>query len=567
MTLLISDTHRVPPSNWTVSAPHNITTSLQNEVKKESFSTIATKHFRVSLGDGPKPLDFINRPYDTVMLDFDAPEVVYMTGRQTGKSTKLAVNLITRNVSSPGYRCLYIAPRGDQIKVFSRDVFANMCALSPTISPMIDDHNAWQMGVRAFKNASLTYFRSAFHSADPARGITAGWIAFDEFQDLISDSISILKNSARNYTDSRFFYTGTPKTYSNHLAEYYEDSCGYEWMVKCQGCNHWNFLDLSVLSPDKYICQKCGRGIDVIRDGRWVARKPSKIGEFNGFRLPTILNPNVDPKAIWRELNSPRTTVSAFCNEVMGLPYAEGDLALSEGDLRAACEERRVMAKPGESLPFPLVAGIDWGTGSQYAVTSKGEKVRSFTTIVIGGFYKGKFRIVFMARLLGADADMYNQPQVLDRIMRQFQVQGVMCDWGFGAPQNARLVNEFGWGTDKLFEVQYSRVQQNMIVWNDRSQRFVADRSAMHMRLIDDIKRNRISFPKWAEMQDFVDDFTCIYVEYNADNSTMRFDHPVGKPDDCFQATVYCKLASDVYHGVLNKFHVEPEEDMGWIPN
>ncbi len=488
----------------------------------------------------------------TAFMDMDAEETVVLGGRQFGKSTWGGLNLAIKNASSPGYRTLYTAPTGKQVSVFSNDVYASLCTMSPAIKKICDFKNEWQMGARSFTTGSKCYFRSVFHSADSARGISAGWIQFDEFQDMIMDVVGVLKQSATNYPDRRFFYTGTPKTFSNQITTYFDHSCGYEWMVKCKSCNHYNYMDESILGKKGYICQKCGKPIN-IQTGVWVPRKPKQIGIFNGFRVPKFLNPNISFTDVIRERDNPFMTRAAFYNEVLGLPYAQGELALTVGDMKAACDGKRDMGRIGTKYPFPLVAGVDWGTGDQAAIGKAGARVRSFTVVTIGGWYKDKFRVVYMRKLIGEEADIYRQPAVVNHILRSFGVETVVCDWGFGASQNARLINEFDWSPDQLYEVQYGSMV-NLVKWNREAQRYIVDRTEQHHKLIDDIKRRRITFPKWGDTGPFHEDFTCIFVEFDAIRGTMRFDHPSGKPDDTFQSLVYAKFALDINRGHTSKF-------------
>jgi hypothetical protein len=137
-------------------------------------------------------------------------------------------------------------------------------------------------------------------------------------------------------------------------------------------------------------------------------------------------------------------------------------------------------------------------------------------------------------------------------MLREAGVTLVFSDWGFGAHQNARLTDEFGWARgsarNMLAEVMYVS-QRQIAIFDPVAGRYKVDRNQSMIACIDDIKMGRLLFFKADAMKPFVNDFTTIYTEYNDKYGTTKFDHK--DPDDVFHATNLCRLAALTFRGQL----------------
>jgi len=65
---------------------------------------------------------------------------------------------------------------------------------------------------------------------------------------------------------------------------------------------------------------------------------------------------------------------------------------------------------------------------------------------------------------------------------------------------------------------------------------------------IHDIKGTQIILPKWADMKNFSDDFTTIYIDFSR-NGTMFYNHVL--PDDAFHASMIGRLAAEFFVNYL----------------
>lgn len=507
-----------------------------------------------------QPFSFEGREYMKGLYDYvveypaGCRNQIWHTGRQVEKSTSQSAKSIALGIVHQAYKTLYIAPRFDQVTVFSQQRFKPMCEDSHKLwDTVINPHKTlWQVGAKQFLNGAFFNFRSCYLSADNARGISAHHLMVDEIQDIVSDAVPILEQCQSHAAKELKFnsYAGTPKTNSNVITRRYKNSCQFEWLVPC-GCGHWNLLDDSVIGPSYFQCIKCSRPINV-REGQWVPARPELLNKCWGFRIPQIMVPFKEHADILAIKNDPQVSRRQFFNECLGLPYDEGELVLTEKDLIEACaagdgggmwspQQGRMAAHNG----LRLFMGVDYGT-------AEGEKP-SFTVATIGFFTPiGKFQVVYMEKFLGDKANLAAQPGYIHQLAQAFGVTWIGCDWGFGAPLNQRLIDEYGWprydASRMLLEYQYVK-QKLKAVWNPQAQRYMIDRNQGMTDLIDDIRNKKVIFFKYEQFRPFVLDFTSIFIEFDDNHGTMKYDHEM--PDDAFHSLNYAYLAGLQYYGRL----------------
>ncbi len=507
------------------------------------------------------PFSFEGRNYLKGLYDIvsDYPEgcrnQIWQAGRQVEKSSSQAGKSIALGIAHTAYKTLYIAPRFDQVTVFSQQRFKPMCEDSKDIHGIwIDQHKTlWQVGAKQFLNGSFFNFRSCYLSADGSRGISADHLMIDEIQDVISDAIPILEQCQSHAKRETKFnsYAGTPKTKSNVITRRFLNSCQFEWLIRCAHCNHWNFTDDDIVGQFQYECVRCHRDIYPI-NGMWVPAKPDMLNKRWGFRIPQIIVPFKTHADIMATKTDPQVSRRQYFNECLALPYDEGELVLTEKDLIEACAAgdgkgmwTAHQAYAAARVGLKIFMGIDYGT-------AEGEKP-SFTVATIGFFNtSGRFQVIYMEKFLGERANLARQPGYLNELARGYGVTWIGGDWGFGAPLNQRLIDEYGWprydARHMLLEWQYVK-QKDKVTWNGKAQRYMVDRNATMSDMIDAVRNKKIVFFKYEEFKPFKDDFLTVYIEFDDDKGTMKYDHEM--PDDGFHSVNYAYLAGLQYHGKL----------------
>lgn len=524
-----------------------------------------------------KPFSFAGREYLKRIYNgwntHPATKIILVAGRQVEKSSTLSALTLIRMALTPFHSALIVEPRIEQVRVFSHQRLRLMAEDSEILAKFwLGGNCQWQVGVREMRNRAVVFLRSCYYSADPLRGITAGDVFIDELQDIISDNIPVIEECQSHVPeDERLnIYAGTPNTTSNTLSIEHQDSCQFEWMVKCHACRHWNYLDARVIGKEAFICTKCGKKIYPKRaknpknkkdfGGQWVAMKPSRIDVKHGYRIPQIMVPFMTHKAVLSKMEDPLRSQKLFNNEVLGLPYDAGQLVLTEADIRSQCEESRGQDTPYTVTQrgiFHLCAGLDHGTGGytplgmstgRSVARSRASNTTSHTVLAHGGFCRdNKFRIVSIMKFMGDLANLANQPGIINETVRGWNTKWIMSDAGFGGATNSRLVEEYGWtrnyqsGQPMIMECEY--VYTRKLARFDRSAyRYVVDRNYVIELFVNAIKKGIVRFFRQSDMEMFMSDFTSMYVEYSSITNRIRYDH--NRPDDAFHACLYCYLAA-----------------------
>lgn len=148
----------------------------QTKVKAAKTAWI---HNFISL-NGAK-FDFTGRDYLHPIYNSPNKRILLMTGRQVEKSTLLANNLTIMCVLIPYFRCLYVSPSHVQTRTFSNDKLKPNLERSPLIARYLQDNKvSTQVFEKGFTNGAFIFLRSAFFSADRARGISADLLCYDK---------------------------------------------------------------------------------------------------------------------------------------------------------------------------------------------------------------------------------------------------------------------------------------------------------------------------------------------------------------------------------------------------
>lgn len=517
-------------------------------------------------------------PYDSMrhlwdVYDCTASDMILKFGRQAHKSTSLGYNLAIPCLKYDNYRTLYVAPTGNQVSVFSSDKLNNCIHGSPiVVENYLNTQTTDQVFYKEFSNGSKIYLRSAFHSADAIRGISADSIKIDETQDIVSDHVSViqqcmaaaslhyeqLKETYPNIPEHLFrntTYAGTPKTVDNTMEKYWDLSTKTEWIIKCQhqGCKKYNYINEYNVGDTCLICNKCGKPI-YYDYGQWVDMVPGAF--IKGFRMPQIVLKwvnNIDRPKVWQisvtNFRKSETT-EKFFNEVLALPYSSGKHPISAAELKDCCDENVSMVDPLNTRANKIIAkgvhtyaGIDWGKGD----TTRGT---SYSILSIGMWYDRKFRTVFMKKYMGKESEAIIQYENMLDIIARFNCQFTIADTGDGRTSNAHMVQELS--PARFAEVYEHGTLKRKIKWLPESGHYVINRTRVMTDYFMEIKRGEVSFFKYDQFKMFQPDFTGIYQEYSEQTRMSKYDHIV--PDDAFHAWMFSKIAMMIRRGMYDKY-------------
>jgi hypothetical protein len=476
-------------------------------------------------------IDFSGRAYLPAIYDVTERNLVLRCSRQVEKSTFLANTIVHAVCTRPGIQMLFVCPREEQARRFSRDRLLPAIEQSPLVRRLLLGNSQRKPPVMnlEFRNGSRLNLRAAYNSADACRGLSADLLLVDEFQDIAAGHLPVLQETLSHAIAGRTILVGTPKSVENHLEGIFSQSTAHEWQVPCEPCRRGVILDERCLGPRSLVCPACQAELNPTR-GAWVARHPAaRWGE--GFWINHLMVPWLNYDDILERQRS--YDLVRFKNEVLGLSSTTGDQIVTRAELEACCSALPMAHALSDVPPQgqdQLMAGIDWGGGG----TSR-------TVLVIGWMDNNySFQICRLERFDSHDDPTYVLDQLAQRCL-QFRVCWIAADGGGnGSVQNRLLVNRLG-GNQNLYAICYSMTdhapQQNGVLW-----KWTVNRTASISALFTRIKMQTIHFPRIMDCGSFLDEFACEIAEYDDLNRTVKYTHPATQQDDALHATNYALL-------------------------
>jgi hypothetical protein len=470
-------------------------------------------------------------------------------GLVTHNSTYLGNVALALSALIPGYKTLYVSPTNTQTRTFSSDRLKNPLETSPILKTFVQGGVQQNVLTKTFVNFSQIILRSAYLSADRCRGIAAYMLLLDELQDLLADHIPVILPCTSHAPDKyrRHVFSGTPKSFDNNIEFYWS---GYnrsrpmstmgEWMIPCDTCGggdyrYWQCLGEENIQKKGLSCRKCGTLINSQHpSAAWVHQQAD--GMFEGYRVSQLMVPwRPWPSILDDYATFPR---AKFYNEVLGLSMDTYDRPLSMAEVRACCDERLTLAtatrfkKPRWSEM--IFAGIDWGLGTL-----------SYTVMTLATYIGGVFTVFWMKRFTGTLLDVQEQIHYVLEVLKEYNVEVVGTDFGFGLQNNDLLLRKFG--TERVAVFQHMGKVKKKVEYDAKlfPPRFKVFRSMVMADLINAVKRKAIRFMRWEDMRDpFAQDFCNIVAEHNDRQSMMIYNHRPDRPDDSFHSFLYAFLAS-----------------------
>lgn len=501
-----------------------------------------------------RPFRLTNRHYLKAIYDSDIEEGMIMSGRQVEKSTTNSTNMSNYTLLLPNFKGLYFAPLTSQVKEFSNERIGKLYNFSQNDivkKHYINKHDTQNVSFKQFTGDNINstnYFKHCYGLGDNIRGITVNGIWGDEIQDIHIDAIPVIKECQAHAMDAGArmkitWYTGTPKTFSNTIQQYWDKSTQNEWIIKCPHCGSYQLLGVKNLEPHAFVCRKCRMEIPKanIINGFWSAMQRGKT--LHGFRISQLMVPWITAEDIWYKYTN--YGPDKFNNEVLGRSYENAEKPFNPLLLAQMCNNNFTLYNRAENL-FANKAtfmGVDWGTGE-----------KSFTVVSIFGFNdEGKFQMLYTKRYERGD-ELESEYQIRDiaNLMQIFRVVLNVVDWGFGVVQFQRLRALFG---DRVACCYYSFNQKDEKKYDPKQGRWVVNRTAVIGKYIKDCKKMQIL---WAGKDKdkfpwMFDHHLAELAEYrksqNGKSEDLLYNHPEGQPDDGLHSCVYAYLASQLYKG------------------
>ena len=484
------------------------------------------------------------REYLLPIYDNLYKECVLKTGRQVEKSTTQANRHITYSALIPFFRSIYVSPTGKQTKRFSNDRLRKSIQTSDFIQKyFIDNSTTDQVFEKTLINRATIFLGYCYLTADSLRGLSADMLNIDEYQDIVSDNIPVLRETLAASDYKLFMATGTPKTYDNHLEQMWQESTRNIWLIPCKNCGVHNRLDKdpeAMIKEHGLVCKKCGTIVSP-KDGFWYSLSPDS--RIAGFHISQLQTGRLMKKENWLDFYHNKYlkySKKELYNEVFGLSYDDADKPITISDLKE-CAKGEWIEKMDNSVTkrANLYMGVDWG-----------EEKGSWNVAVVGGFVDNTFQIFYIRKFTRKES---RNPDLvikeLKDIFYRFGCKVMGCDHGAGHKENLRLQEKIGF--KRVWEIYHSANKKKMWDWKENELMYVTSRTKVMQNVIYPIQEGKMILPKWEYMsktteedRKLYEDFTSLNKEYSERLRRIKYDHD--GPDDIMQATVYCKFVTHV---------------------
>ncbi len=479
--------------------------------------------------------------------------------------SETAINiLIWFCLKYPNVTALYVAPRFDQTRRFSKDRMKKAIEESPEIMKRIKDFGDVTRIV--WDNGSILYMYSAWGDADGVRNIPADIVVADEMQDLSEASIGVLNSRMDHSKFQIFILIGSPKLPGTEFERLWKSSNQQEWIVKCPVCGHPQILDFDNvrkrednprdISDVYYACSKsntkelspdsegniikekiftCNCLVDR-EQGQWIPAKPDNF-LWVGFHISQYMVPWKTAFELWEKKEYYRS--AQFVNEVEGEFYAGNQKPITLGLIMRNIERHETeKVQMVQQSYAPTVMGIDW---------------QNYPVIGVVRYIPREddpmgWRQILLIKRWETEDDKVYLPEIFS-LVRRMNVTRIVADMGYGILQNKAIHRQF---RNKIFGCWYKgpgndRITQTMD--EETGLQIVnAERSYYIENVIDNFQKLRYMVPygdpekiEWA-----FDHWTAVYGLPHISNtgkSFMKYDHDPNDPDDALHSLVYCEIA------------------------
>jgi hypothetical protein len=424
---------------------------------------------------------------------------------------------------------------------------------------MVNHMVSSQVFEKGFANGSMMFLRSAFLTADRARGISSDLCAIDELQDMLISNLPVILECLSHSKHKIQRFAGTPKTFENTIEQYWEKSSQCEWMVPCDCTGgdkgrFWNFLDAKSISKKKgVVCKNCGKRLDV-STGKWAAANPGC--SLVGFRIPQLMVPwIINTPRDWEVLVHKFETYpeAQFANEVLGLSYDHANKPISQAEIQACCTGGPMWSSPSspeamhDAKHHILFAGVDWGEGRDGVGKTPSGKiaVASYTVLTIAGYEGKRFRIFYVKKYMGKEIDPDFIVKDINQIAQLLNIRAVGVDYGHGWGVNNALIRMLG--PKRVITFQHIGNLGVRRKWDERGMKFELNRNLLMSEYFLLMKTQLIQYPTWEAYKAFAKDTMAIYAEYCEYQRTIKFDHKPSEPDDTFHSHLYSWQAANIF--------------------
>jgi hypothetical protein len=320
------------------------------------------------------PFSFKNYRFLRDIYKDESQRVVIIKPSQMGIS-ELCINTALWFADTKAGNVLYCMPTQSQIDDFSQarvtPHFDNSSYLRSRLIAVEGEKAVDKVRLRKLGNSHI-YFRGSDHLRQII-SVDADMLIRDEVDFMVSEHLTPMEKrlGASQYKWIRDCSTPTYPDFGIHRMFLETDQRAY--LLKCKACNHWQELDFFENVKDgKVVCVKCGKELNRLAEGEWVAQNPS--ADVHGYRLSRLNSPLTSIEELVK--NSKKMSESdqqTFYNFDLGIVRSPKGGKLSR-ELILACRDMNYELPISSSEPCTM--GVDVGNVLNVRISQHSESGR-----------------------------------------------------------------------------------------------------------------------------------------------------------------------------------------------
>ena len=338
------------------------------------------------LGPG-KPFDLVQHGYLADVYGEQARRVALMKAGQMGASEYL-ISYALHGCDERQATCLYVFPTDKHVSDFSSARIGPAIEVSPYLDGIVVEGGP-AGGKRGADRVTLKRVRDRFiyfrggkvdpdGNAPQLKSVDADLLILDEVDEMDPRAPVIALKRLGHSLMAEERWVSTPTYQHQGIHAKWEESDQREWHVRCEGCGErqplkieqvvlewdglgrpvaWHGSTSSASTSSAWIaCRKCGKELDRLVRGEWVAAEPGR--EIVGYHLSKLFSPMSEVLEIVQALITTDETRRKECfNQDLGLPYTPRGGQLTDEVLDACRREYGHGPVPNEKT----VMGVDVG--------------------------------------------------------------------------------------------------------------------------------------------------------------------------------------------------------------
>jgi hypothetical protein len=509
-------------------------------------------------------LDFDRFPYqrEPYLESGDLDEMIVAKGTQVGFSTMM-LRWALWIADEWGGTVMYVMPVKGDVYDFSDQRVAPVIRGSDYLRSRMAHDDPDNKGLRKI-GRGFVYFRGSTKAHD-LDSVPATAMVLDEYDTLSQVNIPVAEARVGAADHPMIRRIGVPTLDGVGIHAQYELTDMRRWVVRCDGCNHWQQvtmenLDWTERSPGRYkarrVCERCRRPLDVKR-GEWVAEHPDR--EVRGYHVPRLIVPGADMGKIVANSRSDKAEVlEAHHHRDLAMPWEREDARLS----RAAIESsKRQGIELEESYVGynPVTMGIDQSS------------VRGLNVRISEHLNEREKRLLWIGVVdddaPGAEGEArHGALRKLADKMQRYNVTMAAID---GAPDGrfARAFCMAHYG--RAYMVHYSDTMKQSITIPDEDKVGEVDVTAKRTEWIDatlDLFRWQRNLIPRRPLEEYSEDLASYEEQLRApvrrkvekpDGTIVHRYEKAGKYDDWAHAEVYDVIATEILRRRIVRRHVD----------